>query len=110
MDTKVGIALCRFDNGCVERRPAYRVDTLFRIDVIRREMQRSRFVMDHPAAHWNRVSQRFISNADLFERVNPACRNRQIDRASTDDVSFARVSTPLIKIHLISAPSEICGE
>jgi hypothetical protein len=66
--------------------------------------------MDHPAAHWNRVSQRFISNPELFQRVNPACRNRQIDRAPADDVPFARVSAPLVKIHFVSAPSEICPE
>jgi hypothetical protein len=56
------------------------------------------------------VSQRFISNADLFERVNATCRNRQINRAPADDVSFAGVSAPLVKIHFVSAPAEICRE
>jgi hypothetical protein len=42
--------------------------------------------------------------------VDPACRNRQIDRASADDVPFARVSPPLVKIDFVSAPSEICRE
>ena len=54
--------------------------------------------------------QCFLGNPDLFQRVNPACRNRQIDRASADDVPFARVSAPLVKIHFVSAPSEICRE
>ena len=110
MDTNVGIALCRFDNGCVKRRPPDRIDTFFRIDIIRRKMQLAGFIVNHPAAHRNRVLQCFLSDADLFQRVNPACRNRQIDRASADDVPFARVSAPLVKIHLVSAPSEICGE
>src|SRR4029077_14445667 len=110
MDTNIGIALCRFDNRCIECRSPDRVDALFRIYVVRREMQRPGFVMDHPAAHWNRVSQRFISNPDLFERVNAACRNRQVNRASPNDISFVRVSAPLVKIHFVSAPSEICRE
>ena len=66
--------------------------------------------MNHPAAHRDRVLQRFFSDPDLFQRVNPACRNRQIDRAPADDVPFARVSAPLVKIHFVSAPSEICCE
>ena len=110
MHANFGIALCGFDNGCVERCPPDRVDTLFRVDVIRREMQRSGFVMDHPAPHWNRVSQRFISDTDLFERVSAACRNRQVDRAPADDVPFARVSAPFVKIHFVSAPPEIRRE
>jgi len=73
-------------------------------------MQRPGFVMDHPAGHWNRVPQRFISNPDLFERVNPACRNRQIDRAPADDVSFSRISAPLEQIHLVATPPQIRGE
>jgi hypothetical protein len=73
-------------------------------------MQLAESFVDHPAAHWNRVSQRFISNADLFQRVNAACRDRQIDRASADDVPFAGISTPLIKLHFVSASSEICRE
>src|SRR5262249_48460197 len=37
-------------------------------------------------------------------------RNRQIDRAPADDVPFARVRAALVKIHIVSAPSEICRE
>ena len=70
-------------------------------------MQRSGLVMDHPAVHWNRVSQRLVGNSNLFEGVNPARRNCQVDRATTDDVSFARISAPFIKIDFVSAPSKI---
>src|SRR5262249_16220359 len=56
------------------------------------------------------VSKRFIGDADLFERVNAPCGNREINRASTDDVSFARVSAPLVKIYLVATPPQIRGE
>jgi hypothetical protein len=29
-------------------------------------MQLAGFIVNHSTAHWNRVSQRFISNPDLF--------------------------------------------
>ena len=66
MHTNVGIALCRFDNRCVERRPPDRINTFFWIDIVRAKMQLAGFIVNHPTAHWNRVSQRFISNPDLF--------------------------------------------
>jgi len=108
MDTNVRITLCGFDNGRVECCASDRINTFFRIDIVRAKMQLAGSIVDHPAAHWNRVPQRFISEADLFQCVNPACRNRQIDRTSADDISFTRVSAPLVKIHSVSAPSEIC--
>ena len=46
--------------------------------------------MNHSAAHRDGVFQRFISDADLFERMNAARRNRQIDRTPADEVAFAR--------------------
>ena len=110
MDTNVGIALCRFDNGGVKRRAPDRIDTFVWIAVVRRKMQLAGFVVDHPAAHWNGVSQHLIGDAELFERVNPACRKRQIDRASADDVPFARISASLVKIDLVSAPPQIRSE
>ena len=73
-------------------------------------MQLAGSIVNHPAAHRDRVSQCFLSDADLFQRVNPACRNRQIDRAPADDVPFARVSAPLVKIHFVSTPPQIRGE
>jgi hypothetical protein len=66
--------------------------------------------VNHPAAHRDRVLQCFLGNPDLFQRVNPACRNRKIDRAPADDVPFAWVSAPLVKIHFVSAPPKICRE
>ena len=73
-------------------------------------MQLAGSIVNHPTAHRDRVLQCFLGDPDLFQRVNPACRNRQIDRASADDVPFAGVSAPLVKIYVVSAPSEICRE
>ena len=42
--------------------------------------------------------------------MNPACRNRQIDRAPADDVPFARVSAPLEQIYLMATSPQIRGE
>jgi len=70
-------------------------------------MQRSRLIVNHPAAHGDRVLQRFMRQADLFERMNAPRRNRQIDRAPTDDVAFARVSAALVKIDIVSAPAQV---
>src|SRR5882724_7671886 len=110
MHADVWITLCRFNNRRVERCASDRINTFFRIDIVRAKMQLAGSIVNHPTAHWDRVLQCFLSNPDLFQRVNPACRNRQIDRAPTDDVPFARVSAPLVKIHFVSAPSEICRE
>ena len=66
--------------------------------------------MNHPAAHRDRASQRFLGNPDLFERVNPACRNGQVNGASADYVPFARISAPLVQIHVVAAPSQIGSE
>ena len=66
--------------------------------------------MNHPAAHRDRVLQYFISNSDLFERVNPACRKREIDRPSTDHVAFARIGPAFVKIDFVSAPAQISRE
>ena len=70
-------------------------------------MQRARFIVNHPAAHRDCVLQRFMRDADLFERMDAPRRNRQIDRASADDVAFARVSTPLVQIDIVSAPAQV---
>ena len=66
--------------------------------------------MNHPAAHRDGVSQDFIGDPELLQRVNPACRKRQIDRAPADEVPFARVSAPFVEIDLVPAPPEICRE
>ena len=110
MHAHVRITLCRFDNRGVERGASDRVDAFVRIDIVGRKMQRAGFIMNHPAAHRDRVLQCFVGDPDLFERMNAARRNRQIDRASADDVAFARISAPLVKIDIVSAPSQICRE
>jgi hypothetical protein len=56
------------------------------------------------------VSQRFIRDTELLERVNPARRDREIDRTSSDNIAFARISAPLVKIDIVPAPAQICGE
>jgi hypothetical protein len=37
-------------------------------------------------------------------------RDRQIDRSPADDVAFARISAPLVKIDIVSAPAQVRGE
>ena len=110
MHADVWIALCRFDNCGVERCASDRINTFFWIDIVRAKMQLAGSIVNHPTAHRDRVFQCFLGDPDLFQRVNPACRNRQIDRTSAEDVPFARVSAPLVKIHLVSAPPQIRGE
>src|SRR5438477_6086431 len=105
--TDVGITLCRLDYCRVERGASDRVDTFLRIDIIRAKMQFAGSVVNHPTTHWDRVSQRFLGNPDLFERMDPACRNGQVNGASADDVPFARISAPLVQIHFVPASSQI---
>jgi hypothetical protein len=108
--TNVRMSLCRFDDCRVERCASDRIDTFFRIDIVRAKMQLASSIVNHAAAHRDRVLQCFLGDPDLFQRVNPARGNRQIDRAPTDDVPFAGVSAPLVKIHFVSAASEISRE
>ena len=68
------------------------------------------FVMDHAAAHRDGVSQHFVGDAELLERVNPARRERKVDRPPADEVARARVGPSLVKIDLVSAPPEVGGE
>src|SRR5882724_7129557 len=110
MHADVWITLCRFDNRGVEGCASDRINTFFRIDIVRAKMQLSGSIVNHPTAHRDCVLQCFLGDPDLFERVNAACRNCQIDRAPTNDVPFAGVSAPLVKIYVVSASSEICRE
>ena len=55
-------------------------------------------------------SQHFIGDAELLERVNPARREREIDRASADDIAFARVGPSFVKIDIVSAPPQVRRE
>jgi hypothetical protein len=73
-------------------------------------MQIAGFVVDHSAAHRNGVLQHFVSDAELLKRVNPARRERKIDRPSADNIAFTRISPPLVKIDIVPAPAQICGE
>jgi hypothetical protein len=110
VNAHVRITLCRFDHRGVERCTTDRIDALFGIDIVRGEMQRTRLIVNHPAAHWDRVLQRFIRDADLFERMNAPRRNCQIDRAPADDVAFARISASLVEIDIISSPAQVRGK
>ena len=73
-------------------------------------MQGAGFIVNHPAAHGDGVLQGFMRDAELFEGMNAPHRNRQIDRSPADDVAFAWISTPLVKIDIIPAPAQIRGE
>ena len=110
MDSHIRITLRGFDHGRVERGAADRVDVIFRVAVVRGEMQVAGFVMDHAAAHRDGVSQHFIGDAELLERVNPARRKREIDRPSADEVARARVGPSLVKIDIVPAPPQIRRE
>src|SRR5437660_5184445 len=73
-------------------------------------MQRAGFIVNHSATHRDRVLQCFISDAELFERVNAPGRNCQVNRTPSDDVSFARISTALVEIDIVSTAAQIRSE
>ena len=79
VDAHIWISLCCFDDGRIQRGAADRVDAIFRIDIVRAEMQRAGFIVNHSAAHRDRVVQCFISHAELLERINAPGRNCQVD-------------------------------
>src|SRR5215216_7034777 len=110
MHADIRITLRRFNNRGVERCASDRSDTFFRIDIVRAKMQCAGSIVNHPTAHRDRMLQCFLGDSDLFQCVNAACRNCQIDRAPANDVPFPRISAPLVKIHFVSAPTEICRE
>jgi hypothetical protein len=56
------------------------------------------------------VLEHLIGDTELLERMNPARRERKIDRTPTDNVAFARISPSLIKIYIVPAPAQIRGE
>jgi hypothetical protein len=70
-------------------------------------MQYAGFVMNHPSAHWDRVPERFVSDPDLFECMNPARRNRQIDRAPTNKIALAWIGPSLVKIDIVPAAPQV---
>lgn len=107
MDSNIRIALRRFDHSGVERGATDRVDALGWINIVRREMQSAGFVVNHPAAHCDRMFEHFISDAELLERVNPTRGKREIDRPPPDNIALARVGPPLVKIDIVSAPPQV---
>src|SRR5438105_3050848 len=66
--------------------------------------------MNHPAAHRDRMMQRFVSDSNLLERMNAARRNRQVDGASANDVPFTRIGSSFVKIHIVPSSSQIRRE
>src|SRR5439155_4747857 len=100
----------RFDYCGVKRGAPNGVDAVLGIDIVRREMQCAGFIMNHPATHRDRVTERFVSDPDLFERMNPTRRNCQIDRTSANNVAFARISSPLVKIDFVAASPKVRGQ
>ena len=73
-------------------------------------MERTGFVVNHTAAHWDRMPQHFISDAELFECVDAAGRKREIYRASANDVSFAGIGASFVKIDIVAAAPQVRGE
>ena len=110
MHADVWITLCGFDHRGVKRGASDRVDIFVRIAIVGQKCS-------SPDLSWiirprigMACSQHFIGDPELFQRVNPACRERQIDRAPANDVPFARIGPPLVKIDFVSAPAEIGRE
>jgi hypothetical protein len=66
--------------------------------------------MDHPARHWDGVSENFLRDAKLFKGVDAAGREREIDRAAAHDVPFPRIGATFVKLNVVTTPPEIGGE
>ena len=73
-------------------------------------MQIAGFIVNHPAAHRDRVLEHLIGDTELLERMNPARREREIDRSAADDIAFTRIGPPFVKIDIVSAPPQIRSE
>src|SRR5207248_318936 len=67
-------------------------------------------VVDHSPPHRDGVPHHFPGNAELLQCMNTARRNREINRASADEISRARIRSTLIKGHLVSPSPEIRSE
>ena len=66
VDPHIRITLRCFDYGGVERGAADRIDEFARVAIVGGEMQIAGFVVNHPAAHGDRVLQNFIGDAELL--------------------------------------------
>jgi hypothetical protein len=56
------------------------------------------------------VLEHFVSNSDLFERMNSARRKGEINGAPPDHVAFARIGAALVKIDIVPAPAQVRRE
>ena len=73
-------------------------------------MELARFVVDHAATHRDRVLEHFIRDAELLECMNPARGKREINRASADNIPFARIGPAFVKIDIVPAPAQVRSE
>src|SRR5438067_11731764 len=64
----------------------------------------------HAAGHGNGVLKDFLRDAELLERMNPAGRERKIDRAAAHEIPRARIGAALVKLDLVAAPAQIRRE
>src|ERR1700682_1513219 len=112
MNSHIGITLCGFDHGGVERGAPDRVDVFVRVAVVRGE-DRARSGargMDHATAHRDGVLKYFIGDAELFERMNSTRGECEVDRSAADKVAFARIRPAFVKIDIVPAPPQVRGE
>ena len=109
MHAHIRITLRGLDRGRVQRAAADGVDALVRVAVVGREMQLAGSVVDHPAAHRDGVAHDFLGDAELLERMNSAGGEREIDRATADEIAGVRIGAALVKIDLVAAPAEERG-
>ena len=56
------------------------------------------------------MPQYFIGDTELLECVNSPRRDGEIDRPSTDNIAFAWISPPLVKIDIVPASPEVRTE
>jgi hypothetical protein len=66
--------------------------------------------MDHATPHWDRMAQYIVGNTELLERMDPARREREINRPPSDNIAFARISPSLVKIDIVPTPPQIRSE
>src|SRR5438045_5711874 len=99
-----------FDDGRVERGAADGVNVLPRVAIVGRKVELARLIVDHAARHGNGVLKDFLRDAELLERMNPAGRERKIDRAAAHEISRARIGPALVKLDLVAAPAQIRRE
>ena len=112
VDRDVWIAQRGFDYGRVERRATDGIDVLPRVAIVGRKVELASRAcgMNHPAGHGDGVLENFIRDAELLERMNPARRERQVDRAAGHEIPRARIGPALVELDEMAAPTQISGE